>query len=56
MGLTETCAPILSNPINPKKENRSPANRMKLRKNFDVNYKELKPNIIGQPALRGQTL
>lgn len=58
MGLTETCAPILSNPINPKKRKYgSPGkpygNYVKI---FDVNYKELKPNIIGQISVKGSNV
>jgi acyl-CoA synthetase (AMP-forming)/AMP-acid ligase II len=58
MGLTETCAPILSNPPTPKKiKYGSPGiaygNEVII---FDENFKELPRNTIGQICVRGKNV
>jgi len=55
MGLTETCAPILSNPLPPGKiKHGSPGlaygNKVKI---LDSNFKEVKINTIGQICVKG---
>ena len=58
MGLTETCAPILSNPPHPNKiKYGSPGipygNEVKI---FDENFNEVERNTIGQICVRGKNV